>query len=254
MSNSSPSAPKKGISGFAIAGFGCGGLVLLAAIGGFMLAGKACSRFSEVTKEMQDNPAKAAALIAVKLNPDLEVVATNDAKHEITIKNKRDGNAVTMSFEDIAKGKFKMSDISGKTISVDGSNVTTGGGIKLSGPDTESVIGGGSISAGTVADGVPLYPGLETGASPLMAAKPGMQAGIVVGTTPDPVVRVTSYYGTKLSDAGYVVETRDLANSPDHSGATLIGKKDDGKTTVTVVISREREGKTNVVVQYERPK
>jgi len=244
MSNSSPSAPKKGISGLTIAGFGCGGLVFLAAIGGFMLAGKACSRFSEVTKEMQDNPAKAAALIAVKLNPDLEVVTTNDAKHEITIKNKKDGKTVTMSFEDITKGKFKMTDGNGKTISVDGSKAASGGGIQFEDLDGKNVIGG-PIDLSSLPAWVPAYPGLTQ----IPGGSATVASGTIKAQTSDPMHKVKYFYDAKLRTTGFQVNTDSAMNNGKQS-ATVAGKKEeDGKTVIVIV--KEGDGVTQLELQYQ---
>jgi len=250
MSNSSPSAPKKGISGFAIAGIGCGGLVLLAAIGGFMLAGKACSRFSEVTKEMQDNPAKAAALIAVKLNPDLEVVTTNDAKHEITIKNRKDGKTVTMSFEDITKGKFKMTDDSGKTISVDGSKAASGGGIQFEDINDKSVIGA-PVDFSSLPPWIPAYPGLRQVPGSVTTDTNGKRRGTIKAETTDPLHKVKYFYDAKLRTTGFQVNTDSAANAGKQS-ATVAGKKeDDGKIVILRV--KEGNGVTQLELEYSEP-
>jgi hypothetical protein len=97
-----------------IAGIGCGGLVVLAIIAIFVLAGKACTKINEVAGDFQKNPAKAAAMLALKFNPEVEVVSTDDTKNEITIRTKKDGETMTMSFEDVAKGKFTMTDSEAK--------------------------------------------------------------------------------------------------------------------------------------------
>ncbi|MDZ4289382.1 MAG: hypothetical protein U0984_15570, partial [Prosthecobacter sp.] len=136
-----PTPPKKGLSGLAIAGIGCGGLFLLACLGGGVLAMRACSKVKEMAGDFQKNPAKAAATLMVKANPELELVSTNDAKGEITIKNKKTGEVTTMSFDEMSQGKFTVKDAKGNETTIDGSAVGQGR-MTIKGPDGETVIGG----------------------------------------------------------------------------------------------------------------
>lgn len=52
--------------------------------------------------------AQAATLkLAVKLNPDLELVMTDEAKGEITIRDKKSGEVTTLSFDEMSMNKLK---------------------------------------------------------------------------------------------------------------------------------------------------
>ena len=88
-------------------------------------------------KNKQDAEAKAvhdAAVMALKMNPAIEIVKTDDAKGEITYRNKQSGEQVTMSFNDLAQGKFnmKVKDAQGRESSVTGGG---DGNVTVNGPD-----------------------------------------------------------------------------------------------------------------------
>lgn len=242
--------PKKGLSGLAIAGIGCGGLVVLAIIAIFVLAGKACTKINEVAGDFQKNPAKAAAMLALKFNPEVEVVSTDDTKNEITIRTKKDGKTMTMSFEDVAKGKFTMTDSEGKTVTIDGSNAAKGGGIVMKGPDGESVIGG--ISSNPPPAWVPAYPGLTVQQGGLTTEQAGKVTGMSLAQSADPAAKVKEFYEAKLKEAGFKTETiSTTVNGSDL--ASVSGSKDSPLQKVTIALTADG-GKTNVAIQYEGAK
>jgi len=243
-------APKKGLSGLAIAGIGCGGLIVLVIIAVFVLAGKACTKINEVAGDFQENPAKAAAMLALKFNPEVEVVSTDDTKNEITFRTKKDGKTMTMSFEDVANGKFTMTDGEGKTVTIDGSNASKGGGIVMKGPDGETVIGGTSTKP--LPAWVPAYPGLTVQQGGLTTEQNGKVTGMSMAESADPVTTVKDFYEAKLKEAGFKTETlTSTVNGADL--ASVSGSKDSPQQKVTIALTAA-DGKTTVTIQYEGAK
>jgi hypothetical protein len=251
MDNPNAPAPKKGLSGLAIAGIGCGGLIIIVAILAFVLLGKTCSKLGEVAGDFQKNPAKSAAILAMKMNPDVKIVSTDDAKNEITIKTKSDGKTMTMSFDDVANGKFTMTDGDGKKVTIDGSNSATGGGIVMKGPDGETVIGG-SATASVLPAEVPAYPGLKAGAGGVRTEKGDKLMVSSMGETADAVGKVKEFYEAKLKASGFKVDAS-IVNAGGADNATINATKDDGKTKVMMMIAGDA-GKTSVIINYEGPK
>jgi len=93
-------------------------VLVLLLMGGctWFLADKA----KEMAAEFEANPAKAAAEMAVRLNPDLELVETDEEAGTMTILQKSTGEEVTLNFEDIAEGRFSVETSEGEsTISFD---------------------------------------------------------------------------------------------------------------------------------------
>ena len=109
------SAPQKGLSGLAIAGIGCGALLLLLIAMVAFIGLKAVSKMKEVAgDDWRKNPAKTAALVAAKMNPEWDFVKVDDAKGEITVKVKKTGEEITMSYNEVAQGKFTMKNSNGE--------------------------------------------------------------------------------------------------------------------------------------------
>lgn len=260
------SAPKKGLSGLAIAGIGCGGLVLIAAAGGMMLMGKACSKVKEVAGDMQKNPARAAVMMGLKMNPDIEIIKTDDARNEVTFKEKKSGKVTTMSFDELAQGKFKIN-TDGKEVTIDGSGLSkegkmtmkdekgnevtlNGGGgdgtlVHTQGPDGEITFGGVT----TAPEWVPAYPGAKPLAGGMTVEKAGESSGTAISEVADPVAKVKEFYETKLKEAGYKVESTTISSGGKDT-IMISSSKDDGKTSVNAVVAVE-EGKTRLTVNYQ---
>lgn len=100
-------------------GIGCGGLLLIAlALGvyGFFIA-------KEKLGEFAANPEKTAAEMVVSMTPDFEKISQDDAKGTMTIRIKG-GEKMTLSYKDIAEGKFTVTDKDGNTTMIGSSDLS----------------------------------------------------------------------------------------------------------------------------------
>ena len=268
-----PPVPKKGISGLAIAGFGCGGLIVIILIVGFIFVGKACNMVQEYAGDISKNPAKAAAMIVLKMNPELEVVSTDDTKNEATIKIKKTGETYTMSFDDIANGKLTMRDSTGQEISIDGSKAGSEGKIVIKGKDgEEAVIDGSSAQSGQMKikskDGevtiggasvsdlpawVPVYPGAASNQGGGMRnEKDGAVNGAIVLESADPVAKIKEFYEAQLKTAGFKVESNEI--SADGKQTIILNGTNDSTTSKVNVMASTDGSKTSVMLNYSGPK
>lgn len=275
MNNPPPVPPveKKGMSGLAIAGFGCGGLILLILVVGFIFVGKACNIVQEYAGEISKNPAKAAALIALKMNPELEVVSTDDAKNEATIKIKKTGETYTMSFDDIKNGKLTMRDSTGQEISIDSSKAGSDGKIVIKGKDgDEAVIDGSGVKSGQMKikskDGevtiggatlgdlpawVPVYPGAASKqGGGMKSEKEGVVNGAIALESADPVGRIKEFYEARLAAAGFKVESNEI--SADGKQSVILNATNETTSSTLNVIASSEAGKTAVMLNYSGPK
>ena len=108
-------APKKGMSTFVKVLLGCGVLLLLGIGSCFVVSGyflkKGVGKISDFAKEMEANPDAAvvrAAELALRLNPEVDVVSSDPAAGTITVREKKTGKEVTFNLEDIKAGKFSI--------------------------------------------------------------------------------------------------------------------------------------------------
>ena len=263
-----PDQPQKKSNGLAIAGIGCLVVLVIFGIVGVMLVNKAAKFVRANVGDFTSNPERAGVLMALKLNPAIEVLNVDDAKNSVTFKEKSSGKVMTMSFEDIKQGKISFSDDQGHEVNIDGSQLTKDSKLTVKGSDGKEILikgDGGNQGSFTVKgpDGemvintnaqspawVPVYPGAKPGQGGMRSEQGGKLTGVSMLETNDEVSKVAAFYDSKLKEAGFKVETTSL--SADGKGnAILNGTKAD--QTVNAVISDE-SGKTKVMLSYEGPK
>src|SRR4028119_1932331 len=110
-----PGAPlsRAGICPLSCVGIGAGPILLLGilavGVGGYIFKKK-------VVDPATENPTMAAAEMIVRMNPDLELVSTDRENGTLTVKNKKDGEVVTLNASDIENGNFSIETDEGKTV------------------------------------------------------------------------------------------------------------------------------------------
>jgi len=161
------------------------------------------------------------------LNPDVDVVRTNDAAGTITFRDRRTGKEVTMTFDQARSGKFSFSaeDDRGKTATLE--------------------IGG---SSSKLPSWIPAYPGttIQSNVSATGDSNDGSgQGGNFSFTTKDSAAKVMSFYQDKARDLGLKVRL----NATGGEGGTLIAGDEDGKRSLTVLVGGG-SGDTTVNVTY----
>jgi len=180
-----------------------------------------------VAHSVASNPGLVLGKILTAGNPDAEVVSTDPRSQTMRVRNKKTGEEVTLSFDDLKKGKFTFSatDKNGQVANVE--------------------IGGGE---GKLPSWVPTYPGAKAQGN--MTAK-GENAdgtgegGMVTFTTADPPSKVTDFYEGKCKDMGAAVK---VAQSSD-SGGMMTCEDEGGKRSLTVIVGGG-SGETSITVTY----
>lgn len=184
-----------------------------------------------IARKISRNPAAVAARIAAMANKNVDVVSEDDGAGTITLRDRRTGKTVTMTFDQARGGRFSMSaeGDDGKTATME--------------------FGAGS---GRLPSWVPSYPG----SSPQLniTARGDTNDGSGEGgnftfTTDDPTARVLSFYQDKAKDLGMKVNLTSTAGDAGmvvatdedaHRSLTAIVGSDSGKTTVNVTYGAKR--------------
>jgi hypothetical protein len=166
------------------------------------------------TALMSRNPGLAVAKMITAMNPDAEVVKTDDSAGTITIRDRSSGKVMNFTFDDIRNGKFNM---------------------KVKGDDGDGSIqiGGGD---GKLPDWVPAYPG-STGQGTFSvkgSSSDGGEGGNYTFTTPDPPAKVMTFYQDKARDIG--LKANLTTNTPD--GGMLIVADEGSNRTLTIVVGK----------------
>ncbi len=243
-----PVAPpaKKKTSPWLWVGLGCLGILIL--IGGacvvttFFVAKKA----KDVVGDLQENPAKAAAEMMVKLNPELDLVESDAESGTITVRNKKTGEEVTFDYSEIEEGRFTFESDEGE-VSFDAERQDEGGMLTVTTDEGETQFG-----AGAAADDVPgwvsLYPGASKSEAGFTSRSGDEVSGLWSLETGDPVDQVQGFYESKLEDEGFEVTVQTFSG-PQGATAIVSGALSDPQRQVTASITREG-GTTKVGLQY----
>ncbi len=224
---------KKGFGPLAWIAIGCVGLILIAvvvlAVGGFFVAKKG----AEIVGEIQDNPAKAMAEMAIKMNPDTKFVSSDDE----SVTFEKDGETITMSFEDIEQGKFTMTTGDGETSSFSlGEGGPSGTAESGDGEETSINIFGGGGDTSNVPEEI-IYPDADT-VNPMVASKSSDQwSGMLNYTTSRTMDEVVEWQGEQLDDCDVsrtdIAGIRNATFTCGRDNVTLTFMGEDGSLTVT---------------------
>ena len=145
------------------------------------------------------NPQLVAVRLMVAANPDIEMVAADEGRQEITVRNRKTGNVYTMTFEDAKNGKFTMQE-NGKT------TVTVGGRAK-------------------VPAWVPDYPGSDPQGA-FSAQGEGNASGTFTFITKDSSDKVVKYFQDQFQATGLKVDSN-ITNQNGHSSETVLTPQDE---------------------------
>jgi hypothetical protein len=174
------------------------------------------------------NPGLVMAKLITAANPDAEVMSTDTGSQTVRIRDRKTGEEVTLSFDDIKKGKLKFS-ARGKDGEV--ADVEIGGGGKLPSwvPTYPGATAQGTISAkGQSDDG--------TG-----------EGGMITFTTSDSASKVTEFYENRLKDMGMRIDLTQRTGD----GGMIVGDDEARQRTLQIMVG-QGSGDTSFTVTYGR--
>jgi hypothetical protein len=195
------------------------------------------------TNLMKTNPGLATAKMAVAMNPDAEIVSSDDGAGTIVVRDKKTGKTVTMKF-DPQKKLMVVTDETGKTTSLTTSGDGANASMEMKSPDGTVKIGAGADKA---PDWIPSYPG-SSPKSTYSASNGTEQSGSYAFVTKDAVDKVVTFYGDSLKSAGFAVSNLTSASNG-KVGGMVSGEDKASKRTVVVGLSTENDG-THVNVTF----
>jgi len=242
-----PQPAKKGMGPLAWVGIGCAVIIVLGVIAMGAIGYFAKKQFNKFEK----NPGMAAAELAVRANPDLELVSSDEKTNTLTVKNKKTGEVVTFSAEDIKNGKLTVKTDKGTaTFDASGKN---GGTVKVTdekGQEQVATFGGGGPK--NLPSWVPVYPGSTSQGTYDTTGPQGRTAAFSI-TAKDSVDKVADWYEGQLKASGFKVEKNTFATNGTTAGGAVTGKSDDEKRTVAVILSVAGD-QTQAAVTFEEKK
>lgn len=238
-------APKK-TSPFVWVLVGCGAIVLIVllvlGIGGFIIGKKV----KDFAKDAERNPAVAAAEMAVRFNPEVEVVDKDYDRGTITIRNKKTGEVFTLDAEDVKEGRFSIRNEKGEEVTFQGKGSGDSGVFKMTTKDGEATWGTGA--AASMPAWLPEYPGTSPLGS-FSGSDGATQSGGYTFQTSDSVKDVMGFFQRRLEADGFEVNTSSFEQSGVVAGGSVTAQGGAGRE-VNIGAMRDDEGRTAVTVTY----
>lgn len=234
------------MSPLAWVGIGCGVIIILCVIVLGVVGYFAKKKVDEISK----NPTMAAAKIAVQLNPDVELVNADEEHNTLTIKDKKTGEVLTFSAEDIKNGKFTIKSDKSGTTTFDGSGAN-GGSLKVTNDKGEVATFNGGGTPQNLPSWLPVYPGGTVQGTFDTTNAEGRSAAFTVTTT-DAVSKVMEFYKSQLEGAGFKVD-QSTFSSNGQDGGTLSGKSADEKQQASILLGTA-DGKTSATITFQEKK
>lgn len=270
MSNGTPPPPpvpgtapaKKGLPPLAWVGIGCGCLSVAAVaiffVMTFLVVQKGKEMVEEATggtsleefaKGLEEDPARTLAEMAVRTNPELDLLETDDEAGTITFRNNKTGEETTLNFEDIAEGRFSMTTDEGN-FSID---VVDGaeGGVTFKGPEGELRFGGGG-DLSDVPDWVPRYPGATDVQGTMHSSSADGIMGAFTGKSSDDAQSVVDHFKKVFTDEGYEIGPESMTRTGDGAFGVITGTLDDGRS-INVMVIENADG-SQVTINYNHKK
>ena len=238
-----PPAKKSKVLVYVLAG--CGGLIVITLVGvlAFVLF------IRQKVGDVSGNPALAAARVVAALNPNVEVVSTDERAGKITLRDKQTGKTVTFDASDVQKGHISFEGDSGERVEIQGQGEGGSGSVTVKGPDGSMQFGEGSLAK--VPDWVPKYPGAQAVGTFTMQGGTG-DAGTFQLKCGGSVDQVASFFEREMKGAGMAVQKNSMQS--DGGGTTIvIGQDEASGRTVSATVSSSSEG-TVAQITYQTKK
>jgi hypothetical protein len=239
-----PAQGKKGLPVLAWVAIGCGGLVVLGGVVLMLLGWFAAGKVKDLAGDFEDNPTKAAAEMIVRMNPELELVESDDQAGTLTIREKDSGKVVTVNYDEIQEGRISFESEEGKVeigATEDGEGGMT---ITSTSEKGETRIGAG----GDVPDWLPRHPATVASQSIMRTIGPSGDSGQASFTVDAPAQEVAEFYRSALEGDGYEITT--TAHTSGEGSLTIVTGQREGGTVAASVT--EQDGQTQAVIQYSK--
>ncbi len=234
MPPSTPPTAKK-TSPWVWVAIGCGGTILLTVlifvIGGVFLAKKV----GNFAKEAEKNPAMAVAKMYAAVNPEVEVVDSDDARGTITLRSKKTGEVVTFDVNDVKEGRIKFSTDKGEA-----EIRSDPGGLTLKTDRGTATFGSG----GDYPDWLPAYPSANPTGT-FSSQTDEARVGSWQFETDDDGAKVLGFFEKELRSKGFKITSSNSWQGGDNKVGMVMAES--GKRSVMVTVG-SGEGRTQVNV------
>ncbi len=224
---------------------GCGGVLVVAVLVMIVAAVFVGKKVKDFAGEMEKNPTIAAAKLVAQLNPDVEVVSTDEDAGTITLRNLKTGEIMTFDASKVKEGKISFRSGEGEEVTFQARGDEDEGSMTV-----ESKKGTMTFGAGTevdIPDWIPEYAGAEVDGQ-FGADTPEGRTGTFSFETGDGADEVMRFYQQALEKEGFSVDRSTFERNGEVAGG-MLSARDDGRS-LTVSVSTE-DGTTQVSVGFQ---
>jgi hypothetical protein len=180
----------------------------------------------------RENPGLAVSKLIAAADPDAEVISTDPADETVTVRDRRSGKEVILTFDEVKTGNFRLE-----------ANDDQG--------HRALVQIGGSADAVAVPAEVPVYPGAKVKSTFQVDGngEKGQGAYEYEFTTLDAPAKILDYYHRTLEKAGMKLALQ--THTAD--GGMLVAEDDANRRTLRVIVSRDADATTiNLTARVKR--
>lgn len=230
---------KKGLSPLAWIGIGCGAIILVAFLVMSVAIWFGARKVKDFAGGFEDDPARAAAEMIVKMNPELELIESDSEDGTITIRVKESGEVATFDYSEIQDGKLRLESSEGK-ISFDATAAEEGAVFTVE-TDEGTTRYGTLGESGRLPDWLPEYPGSEDVQMAFSEEKSDSLGGTFSYQTADSAETVFAFYRDRLESAGLKVQETTTTQDGEIQAGSLTANDDAGQRQATVTIAPDGE-------------
>jgi hypothetical protein len=179
----------------------------------------------------RENPGLAISKLINAADPNAEIISTDTGAGTVTLRDRRTGKEVTLSFDQIKKGNFHLeaADENGR----------------------HAVVDLGQNAANKLPAEVPIYPGAKVQATFEVDGngEKGLGAYEYEFLTSDAPSKVLDYYHRRLEDDAMTL----ALNNHSADGGMIVAEDDAHRRTLRVIVSRDSDGtKINLTAWVKR--
>jgi len=205
------------------------------------------NKAKQVSRDIQDRPALAAAKAIVAMNPDVEYVSEDDDKGTITIRDKKTGETITMSADDASKGKLSFKKDGKDVGSIELKAGQDSGSLEIKGEEGSAKMGVGISDEAP--SWLPMYPNSDVQWDFSVRNKDG-QKGALHFITTDPPEIVIRFYENEFKQAGFRVLTTAVQQGTGRT-SYITAEDDTRKRTGSATVFPNTGGGNRVQVLFE---
>jgi len=222
---------------------GCGGLMALVILVVVLFG-------MYIWHKVPKSPAQLAAVLITANNPDAEVVAIDESRGLLKVKDKKTGKEITINLEEAKKGKITFTGDDNEQVTFDAEAAGKEGLLRVQTKEGSAVLGAGIPK--DLPDWVPLYPGAEA-----VGSGAGQTATAMGGTlqlkSADSADEIFQFYRDALKKAGMQVGLQGQQSEQAGSVKVLSGSDQNNKRHLSVTLAGSEDG-TQIMLVYQARK